>query len=217
MRENMPFVLPALGSLVIGFVIMFVLEWMKPALVTLNAATPLLFTLADQTAGADSGSIAWNLIYSFSDFTMGPFLSDPVASLFMFIGALANLYLTRMGSAHRGYWGLGNLWVWLVCAQAAAMVLANLFWRFVVGWEGWFPSFVPLVSVTPMAIVSFGHPDWRKALTGIGVGALLPVYVARCCWCTCSSPSGFPRSSRSDWAWPAPAWSPWSCSGSCRG
>lgn len=191
MKERKQFIFPAFISITLAFVIMFVLEEMQPGLSALAEKTGALFTLGDMAAGADSGSVVWNIIYSFTDFGQGSFLCDTVVVLFMFAGAIINLHLTKLKSPYKGYF-MGEIWVWLVCAQAAGMVVANLFWRFAVGWEGWFPTFTPLVSCTPMAILNFGKPNIKKAATGVVAGALFPVFLSQQLILHFTTPYGLP-------------------------
>lgn len=78
MKERKQFIFPAFISITLAFVIMFVLEEMQPGLSALAEKTGALFTLGDMAAGADSGSVVWNIIYSFTDFGQGSFLCDTV-------------------------------------------------------------------------------------------------------------------------------------------
>lgn len=191
MKVRKQFILPALFSMVAGFVIMFILEEMQPGLSALANQTGALFTLADQTAGCDAGRIGWNIIYTFTDFAQGPFLCDTIIAMCMFIGAILNLYLTKIKSPHKGYFA-GEIWIPLVCTQTASMLMANLFWRYIVGWEGWFPSFAGLVSTAPMAVLNFGKPTFKKCATGAVLGAIIPVWAIQMLLTYFSTPLGLP-------------------------
>jgi len=177
MKERKQFIFPVFIAILLAWVVMFTLNEMQPGLSALAEQTGALLTFGKQLANVDSGSWAWNLIYSFTDFNEGPFFTDTLATVFMFAFAILSLYLEKVKSplAGTGVSGIGNKWIWLVCSQGAGIVLANVIWRFLVGWEGWIPTFTPLVSVTPIAILVFGKPNFKKALTGAVLGAILPV------------------------------------------
>ena len=194
MKERRAFIVPSFLAVLLAFILYALMNLAQPGLTALAEQTKVGFTLGDQLAGATAGSVFWNFIYSFTDFGEGAFFTDTLGTLFMFAFALLSLYLENSKSkfAGTGVAGIGNKWYWLIGCQALGIFLANLFWRFVVGWAGWFPSFTPLVSVAPIAILCFGKPNLKKLLTGSILGAILPVYVCQMLMTYFSGPLNLP-------------------------
>lgn len=171
MKKNMKFLFPVSMCILIGWLIYFAM------ISNVTNITGWDISLATQLAGADSGSLAWNLMYSFVDIAEGPVFTDFFSCIGMFAGGAAAWYLEKIGSplAGTGVAGAHKVFGWLVGSQVVAVFGANLFWRLVVGWEGWFASFVPLVSIVPLAVLCYGQPTIKKAITGIIGGIFISV------------------------------------------
>lgn len=172
MKKNIKFLFPVSMCILIGWLVYFAM------ISNVTNITGWDLSMAAQLAGADGGSFAWNLMYSFIDIAEGPVFTDFFACIGMFAGAAAGWYLEKIGSplAGTGVAGANKVFGWLVGAQVVAVFGANLFWRYAFGvYSGWFCSFVPLVSITPLAILCYGQPTIKKALTGIVLGILISV------------------------------------------
>jgi len=193
LRNRRGYVTSGVVSVAVAVVAVLALWWGRAQVSAVLPASTGLPSVAQIASAADGGSVLWNVLYLLTDFAEGPFLCDVFVAAGMFVGAAANIVVARRTSGTRGYWGLGtSVWAWLVVSQGLAMLLANLFWRFVVGWHGWFPSFAPLVSVTPIAVLYFGTPTAKKAATGIVLGAILPVFVVQMLITYFATPLGLP-------------------------
>lgn len=177
MEKRTKFIMPALFSIFIATM----LYWFLTQVVLSGGAMPTLDLACfgkNFVASEDAGNIVANLVYSFTDFGEGPFFTDFIAAIFTVAGGFLAAYLEKIGSPLKGTGtgGSGYKWYWLACSQFIALILSNYIWRHLINIGGTFvPTFTPMVSCLPMAILMFGKPNIKKAATGIIFGALLPV------------------------------------------
>ncbi|MBQ5954390.1 MAG: hypothetical protein IJL49_00295 [Firmicutes bacterium] len=177
MEKRTKFIMPALFSIFIATM----LYWFLTQVVASGGAMPTLDLACfgkNFVASEDAGNIVANLVYSFTDFGEGPFFTDFIAAIFTVAGGFLAAYLEKIGSPLKGTGtgGSGYKWYWLACSQFIALILSNYIWRHLINIGGTFvPTFTPMVSCLPMAILMFGKPNIKKAATGIIFGALLPV------------------------------------------
>ena len=95
--------------------------------------------------------VIWTLRRVLADFSEAPFLGNEWASLGMLAGVLLAYALNPLSPAY----GSGLL-LHLVAAQALTSLLGVIIWRS--QWQklGWYPTYVPLVSVVPAAVLTYG-------------------------------------------------------------
>ncbi len=179
MEKRTNFIMPAVFAIFVATM----LYWFGTGLVEAGGAMPGLDLACfgkNFADSADAGNIIANLVYSFTDFCEGPFFTDFITCLFLVGGGFIAAYLEKINSPLKGTGtgGSGYKWYWLVCSQFIALILSNYLWRHLIdlsGWVGFIPTFTPIVSCLPMAILMFGRPNIKKACTGIVFGAVLPV------------------------------------------
>ena len=95
--------------------------------------------------------VIWTLRRVLADFSEAPFFGNEWASLGMLAGVLLAYALNPLSPAY----GSGLL-LHLVAAQAFTSLLGVIIWRS--QWQklGWYPTYVPLVSVVPAAVLTYG-------------------------------------------------------------
>ncbi|PMV54338.1 hypothetical protein C1X20_29985, partial [Pseudomonas sp. FW305-3-2-15-C-LB3] len=112
--------------------------------------------------------IAWSLRRVLADFSEAPFFGNELASLGLLAGVLVAYALNPISPAY----GSG-LVLPLIAAQALTSALGVAIWRKQWKKRGWYPTYVPLVSVVPAAVLTHGG-SW----TVIGSSALLGALIA---------------------------------------
>ncbi|KAA8695594.1 hypothetical protein FIV38_28640 [Pseudomonas proteolytica] len=115
-----------------------------------------------------SYGLAWSLRRVLADFSEAPFFGNEWASLGLLAGVLLAYALNPVSAAY----GSG-LVLQLVGAQALTSALGVLIWRSQWIKRGWYPTYVPLVSVVPAAVLTHGG-SWMV----VGSSALLGALVA---------------------------------------
>ena len=115
-----------------------------------------------------SYGLAWSLRRILADFSEAPFFGNEWASLGLLAGVLLAYALNPVSAAY----GSG-LVLQLVGAQALTSALGVLIWRSQWIKRGWYPTYVPLVSVVPAAVLTHGG-SWMV----VGSSALLGALVA---------------------------------------
>ena len=95
--------------------------------------------------------VIWSLRRVLADFSEAPFLGNEWASLGLILGALLAFTLNPLSPAY----GSGLL-PQLIGAQALTSALGVVIWRRQWQLHGWYPTYVPLVSVVPAAVLTYG-------------------------------------------------------------
>ncbi|POA28330.1 MULTISPECIES: hypothetical protein [unclassified Pseudomonas] len=126
-----------------------------------SAATPARSKTPDY-------GIFWSLRRVLADFSEAPFFGNELASLGLLLGALLAYTLNPMGPVY----GSGLL-PQLIGAQALTSALGVVIWRRQWILRGWYPTYIPLVSVVPAAVLTYGG-SWQV----IGSSALLGALIA---------------------------------------
>ncbi|MGJ7518305.1 hypothetical protein ACSFE6_28685 [Pseudomonas baetica] len=114
----------------------------------------------------DYGAI-WCLRRVLADFSEAPFFGNELASLGLLLGALLAYSLNALSPAY----GSGLL-LHIIGAQALASAIGVLIWRRQWMLRGWYPTYIPLVSVVPAAILGYGG-SWQVIILSALLGALL--------------------------------------------
>ncbi|MCI8326988.1 MAG: hypothetical protein HFI37_04340 [Lachnospiraceae bacterium] len=194
MKERKEFITPVACAIFIALVAYFIMESATPALLERVEQFGGIFSFNEISENSQKLDFKWNFLYTVFDFSQGPFLADIVGAICMLLGGVLGRYLEKINSPHAGTGteGNGKRFAWLVWAQLVGLAVANIFWRHIVGWNGWVPTFGTLISVTPVAIVFFGKPNFKKAITGIILGAIAPVWCIRMLVTYFSNPLNLP-------------------------
>ncbi|WP_223429663.1 hypothetical protein [Pseudomonas sp. GL-B-26] len=111
--------------------------------------------------------VVWSLRRVLADFSEAPFFGNEWASLGLIAGALMAYTLNPTSPVY----GTGLL-PQLIAAQALTSALGVVIWRQQWILRGWYPTYVPLVSVVPAAVLTYGG-SWQVITASALLGALI--------------------------------------------
>ncbi|KAA0956863.1 hypothetical protein [Pseudomonas sp. ANT_H12B] len=111
--------------------------------------------------------VVWTLRRVLADFSEAPFFGNEWASLGLIAGALLAYSLNPTSPVY----GTGLL-PQLLAAQALTSALGVVIWRRQWMLRGWYPTYVPLVSVVPAAVLTHGG-SWEVIVSSALLGALI--------------------------------------------
>lgn len=111
--------------------------------------------------------VFWSMRRVLADFSEAPFFGNEWASLGLIAGALLAFTLNPMSPVY----GTGLL-PQLLAAQALTSALGIVIWRQQWISRGWYPTYVPLVSVVPAAVLTYGG-SWQVIASSALLGALI--------------------------------------------
>ncbi|WP_415765499.1 hypothetical protein [Pseudomonas sp. ZB1P45] len=111
--------------------------------------------------------VVWSLRRVLADFSEAPFFGNEWASLGLIAGALLAYTLNPTSPVY----GTGLL-PQLIAAQALTSALGVAIWRRQWILRGWYPTYVPLVSVVPAAVLTYGG-SWQVIASSALLGALI--------------------------------------------
>lgn len=125
------------------------------------------------TQQADYG-VVWTLRRVLADFSEAPFFGNELASLGLLLGALLAWWLTPAAPAYGS-----QLIVQIIVGQALASLLGVMLWRAQWKARGWYPTYIPIVSVVPAAVLTIGG-HWQVVVASAVLGAMFapPLAVA---------------------------------------
>ena len=132
------------------------------------SATPATAAPSPVVAKTPDYGVVWTLRRVLADFSEAPFFGNEWASLGLIAGALLAFTLNPTSPVY----GTGLL-PQLLAAQALTSLIGVLIWRRHWMALGWYPTYVPLVSVVPAAVLTHGG-----SLEVIVMGALLGALIA---------------------------------------
>lgn len=161
---GLPAVIGNVLGMALGSVVAFVLCRHLPSLVRSDYLAPTRPT----PAKPPTYGVVWSARRVLADFSEAPFFGNEWASLGLIAGVLLAYALNPVSPAY----GSG-LVLPLLGAQALTSALGVLIWRQQWIKRGWFPTYVPLVSVVPAAVLTHGG-SWMV----IGSSALLGALIA---------------------------------------
>lgn len=166
-----PLVLPAVIGNVLGMagasVVAFLICRYYPSMVKSGQpGTPPTVTAEPATKTPDYGVI-WTLRRVLADFSEAPFFGNELASLGLLLGALLAYSLNPLSPAY----GSGLL-LHIIAAQALTSVIGVLVWRRQWMSRGWYPTYIPLVSVVPATLLAYGA-SWQIMVSSALLGAML--------------------------------------------
>ncbi|MGT4069802.1 UNVERIFIED_CONTAM: hypothetical protein I5919_13295 [Aeromonas hydrophila] len=93
----------------------------------------------------------WTVRRILADFTESPFLGNEIAS----IGLILGIYVAAILNPSLPVYGSGLL-VQVITAQALASAIGVVIWRKQWIKNGWYPTYIPVVSVAPAAVLMYG-------------------------------------------------------------
>jgi hypothetical protein len=125
----------------------------------------------------------WTFRRALADFTEAQFFGNEWASLALIAGGIVAYVLAPQTVAY----GSG-LFPEILTAQALTAVTAVWVWRSQWGRRAFFPTFVPVVSTTPAAVLTFDG-NWMPVVLVIVLGALLAPPLAQ--WISSRLPKDF--------------------------
>ena len=147
---GLPAVIGNVLGMALGSVAAFVLCQRFPALVTpKHEQKPENLPITPEKK-PNYGAI-WTLRRVLADFSEAPFYGNEWANLGMLAGVLLAYALSPLSPAY----GSGLL-LHIVAAQALTSLVGVIVWRRQWQIRGWYPTYVPLVSVVPAAVLTYG-------------------------------------------------------------
>lgn len=146
---GLPVVVGNVLGMAVGSVVAFVLCRAIPALISTRPQEKAETPVTPEKA-PDYGVI-WTIRRVLADFSEAPFFGNEWASLGMLAGVLMAYALNPLSPAY----GSGLL-LHMVAAQALTSLIGVVVWRDQWRKRGWYPTYVPLVSVVPAAVLTYG-------------------------------------------------------------
>lgn len=147
---GLPAVIGNVLGMALGSVAAFVLCRRFPALVTPKYEQKPENLPITPEKKPNYGAI-WTLRRVLADFSEAPFYGNEWANLGMLAGVLLAYALSPLSPAY----GSGLL-LHIVAAQALTSLVGVIVWRRQWQIRGWYPTYVPLVSVVPAAVLTYG-------------------------------------------------------------
>jgi len=159
-----PVVIGNVSGMAIASVVVFGLCRALPMLVV--SRQPYA-TVAPPPQRAPDYGLRWMLRRTLADFSEGPFFGNEWASLGLILGALLAFGLNPASPFY------GSGWLpELLAAQALASALGIVVWRRRWIEHGWYPTYIPIVSVVPATLLVHGNSLSVMAISAV-LGALL--------------------------------------------
>lgn len=118
--------------------------------------------------------VVWTLRRVLADFSEAPFFGNELASLGLLLGVLLAYLLAPAAPSY------GSMLVMqIVAGQALASLVGVVFWRGQWQARGWYPTYIPIVSIVPAAVLTHGG-SWQVVVASAVLGALVapPLAVA---------------------------------------
>lgn len=165
---GLPAVIGNVSGMAVASVMAFLLCRYVPSLVKSAASAqpsePVPETAITPTP--DYG-VVWSLRRVLADFSEAPFYGNEWASLGLILGALLAFTLNPLSP----FYG-SQLLPQLIGAQALTSALGVVIWRRHWMSYGWYPTYIPLVSVVPAALLTYGG-SWQVIVMSALLGALI--------------------------------------------
>lgn len=169
---NLPLVVGNVLGMAVASIAAFVLCKRYPQWVR-HTRTPFQPKVA-APAGQVGQGLGWTLRRVLADFSEAPFFGNELASLGLLLGVLLAFALGPGGPAYGSY-----LVLELVGGQALASLIGVVIWRRQWRERGWYPTYIPIVSIVPAAVLTLGG-SWQVIVLSASLGALIapPLAVA---------------------------------------
>ncbi|WLH88247.1 hypothetical protein PSH87_16425 [Pseudomonas sp. FP453] len=163
---GLPAVIGNVLGMALGSVVAFLLCRALPGLVSRQPDIADDAPLPAPQQAPDYG-IRWTLRRVLADFSEAPFFGNEWASLGLIVGVLLAYALNPISPAY------GSGWLpQLVAGQALTSLLGILLWRRQWQKHGWYPTYVPLVSVVPAAVLTHGGSP-AVVIVSAALGAMI--------------------------------------------
>jgi len=167
---QLPVVVGNVGGMALASLVAFMLcrrfpSWVRPC------HQP---TAAEPVAQQSDYGVIWTLRRVLADFSEAPFLGNELASLGLLLGACLAYMLAPAAPAYGTL-----LLIPMITGQALASLVGVVFWRRQWQIRGWYPTYIPIVSIVPAAVLTHGD-SWQVIVASAVLGALMapPLAVA---------------------------------------
>lgn len=166
---GLPAVVGNVSGMAVASILAFILCKRFPSLVR-----SVHFSAPRAQARQPDYGILWVMRRVLADFTEAPFFGNELASLGLLLGVGA-AYVLAPGAPVYG----SMLLIPIIAGQALASLIGVLFWRGQWRVRGWYPTYIPIVSIVPAAVLVYGG-SWQVVVASSVLGALttLPLAVA---------------------------------------
>lgn len=167
---QLPAVVGNVSGMALASVMAFLLCKRFPVLVR-DGQRPVMPT---PVAGKPDYGVVWTLRRVLADFSEAPFFGNELASLGLLLGVILAYVLAPAAPAYGS-----QLVLHMVAGQALASLVGVLFWRRQWIARGWYPTYIPIVSIVPAAVLTLGG-SWQVVVSSALLGALIapPLAVA---------------------------------------
>ncbi|WP_256249122.1 hypothetical protein [Pseudomonas sp. NBRC 111124] len=117
------------------------------------------------TGDPDYG-VKWVLRRVLADFSEAPFFGNELASLGLLLGVMLAYALAPSAPAYGS-----QLLLPIIAGQALASLIGVLLWLRQWRERGWYPTYIPIVSIVPASVLTLGG-DWQVVISSAVLGAL---------------------------------------------
>ncbi|ANC81605.1 hypothetical protein [Pseudomonas putida] len=131
-------------------------------------------TVVEPVVNQPDYGVVWTLRRVLADFSEAPFFGNELASLGLLLGVLLAYLLSPAALSY------GSMLVMqIVAGQALASLVGVVCWRGQWKARGWYPTYIPIVSIVPAAVLTHGG-SWQVVVASAVLGALVapPLAVA---------------------------------------
>ena len=160
---NIPVVVGAVSGMAMASTVAFILCRWFPMLVS----APQPDTVPPLPSPAPNYGLVWGIRRVLADFSEAPFFGNELASLGLLAGVLLAWYLNPESPVY----GTGLLMP-ILAGQVLTSAIGIYLWRGHWMSAGWYPTYIPLVSVVPAAVLTHGGSPLVVALSAV-LGALV--------------------------------------------
>ncbi|MCW2270151.1 hypothetical protein M2153_002878 [Pseudomonas sp. JUb96] len=163
---QLPVVVGNVGGMAIASVLAFILCRRYPRLVRSTPAADLPQAVPVLSTKPEHG-VLWTLRRVLADFSEAPFFGNEWASLGLLSGVLLAYAISPGGPAYGS-----QLVIEIIAGQSLASFIGVLVWRHKWRSLGWYPTYIPIVSVVPAAVLALGG-SWQVIVLSAILGALM--------------------------------------------
>lgn len=139
-----------------------------------------------------SRNMVQQILWIFGDMTEPYFHKSYLGAFGLILGAVFAQRLYRRNSKYMGFpigYGTG-IWPWMFFAGFSSLVLSNLLFAENL-YNGWFPTFVPFVSIASATVLMYGR-SWKVFATAVIMGCVVTVPVCYEFMTLITTPLGIP-------------------------
>ncbi|HKS12945.1 MAG TPA: hypothetical protein VJS90_07870 [Pseudomonas sp.] len=171
---ELPLVVGNLGGMALASAFGLLLCKRVPWITTESRLSTRAITPEPCAEPVSSFGVIWTMRRVLADFSEPLFLGNEIASLGLLLGVLIAYILSPASPAYGSH-----LLLEIISGQALASLIGILLWRQQWKRHGWYPTYLPLVSIVPAAVMSLGG-QWQVIALSAGLGALVapPLAVA---------------------------------------